>query len=272
MITVVAGGDSFVFGAELKDQIGGGHSMSTFPALLTKNAEFEYICSAVSGSANGAIARRVIDTCEQNADKNLFVLVNWTFTNRYEFYFINSIGNRSKQNWYSITHWDTFTSIDDIEQVHSSVAISKHHKDHFLALSKTGIGEFAKMFYTYPGNTEVYELYTTLKDIVFLQQYLKEKKIPYLFTCVDTNIFYSLDLARKDISVANLGKQIDLDQWFMFPAGTTFNETNNPRGFYQWAMENKYPVGTTHPLEEAHADAANLMKEKFNELVKKSVQ
>jgi hypothetical protein len=47
--------------------------------------------------------------------------------------------------------------------------------------------------------------------------------------------------------------------------------TTDPRGFYQWARENKYPVGTTHPLEAAHADAAKLMQEKFNELVKKSV-
>ena len=270
MITVVAGGDSFVFGAELKDQVR-SHSMSTFPALLSKSAGCDYICSAVSGSANAAIARRVIDNCEHHKDKNLFVIVNWTFTNRYEFYFNNSI-NRLGQQWYSLTHWDTFTSINDIEQEHSNDRILNHHKEHFLALSKTGIGEFAKMFYTYPGNTEVYELYTTLKDIVFLQQYLKEKKIPYLFTCVDTNIFYSLDLAKKDISVVNLGKQIDLDPWFFFPSGTTPDETNNPRGFYQWAMENKYPVGTTHPLEEAHADAAKLMQEKFNELVKKSIQ
>jgi hypothetical protein len=32
-------------------------------------------------------------------------------------------------------------------------------------------------------------------------------------------------------------------------------------------VENKYPVGTTHPLEEAHTAAAELIKEKFNELV-----
>ena len=50
------------------------------------------------------------------------------------------------------------------------------------------------------------------------------------------------------------------------------NQTKEPRGFYQWAIENKYKIGTTHPLEEAHKDAAKLIEEKFNAMVKKFVQ
>ena len=70
----------------------------------------------------------------------------------------------------------------------------------------------------------------------------------------------------------NLYDQIDWDCWYFFPAGSKANETQEPRGFYQWAVENKYPIGTTHPLEEAHAAAAELIKEKFNELVTKSME
>jgi hypothetical protein len=66
--------------------------------------------------------------------------------------------------------------------------------------------------------------------------------------------------------------QIDHDRWFWFPAGTGSNQTKTPRGFYQWAVENKYPVGTTHPLEQAHKDASTLMQGKFNELVTKHLQ
>jgi len=55
----------------------------------------------------------------------------------------------------------------------------------------------------------------------------------------------------------------------MFPSGTNPGDTLTPRGFYQWAVENKYKVGPQgHPLESAHVDAAGLIKEKFNELVK----
>jgi hypothetical protein len=62
----------------------------------------------------------------------------------------------------------------------------------------------------------------------------------------------------------------DQENWFWFPKGPGYNQTKEPRGFYQWAVESNYPIGTTHPLEEAHLAAAELIKEKFNELVKKS--
>jgi hypothetical protein len=58
----------------------------------------------------------------------------------------------------------------------------------------------------------------------------------------------------------------------MFPKGTDPGDTLTPRGFYQWAVENKYNIGPEgHPLEDAHRDAALLIKEKFDEMVKKSI-
>ena len=95
--------------------------------------------------------------------------------------------------------------------------------------------------------------------IIDLQEYLVQHNIPYLFTCVDNCII--TDNAK-----------IDYSNWYMFPQGTQKYETQIPRGFYQWAVENKYSIGVDgHPLEKAHEDAALLIKEKFNELVKKSI-
>lgn len=93
-----------------------------------------------------------------------------------------------------------------------------------------------------------------------------------MFTCADNSIIYNHTIEHADSTISSLVQQIDLTKWFWFPAGTEANETQEQRGFYQWAMENKYPIGTTHPLEAAHQDAAKLMQEKFNELVKKSIQ
>jgi len=57
------------------------------------------------------------------------------------------------------------------------------------------------------------------------------------------------------------------------PPGKEANETQAPRGFYQWALENKYSIAPMgHPLEEAHHDASLLLEDKFNELVKKNNQ
>lgn len=90
-----------------------------------------------------------------------------------------------------------------------------------------------------------------------LQEHLEYHNIPYIFTCADNCI------------VTN---ELDYTNWFFFPAGVGANQTETPRGFYQWAVENNYECGPEqHPLEQAHIDAANLIKERFNELVKKSL-
>jgi hypothetical protein len=92
------------------------------------------------------------------------------------------------------------------------------------------------------------------------QNFCLHYQIPYLFTCVDNCL------------IELLNSKIDMDHWYLFPSGTESYETLKPRGFYQWAVENKYNIGSDgHPLEDAHRDAAELIKEKFNELVKKSI-
>jgi len=266
---LVAGGDSFVYGTELADQLPGTHvpSKSTFPALLANNYNLEYLCTAQTGNSNSAIARQVINACNQYLEQKLFVHVTWTFSCRYEFYFNQQVRT---SNWYSLTPWDSHDTMDEILHiVKSDQVIAKHHTDHFAKLNQTELGKFAKIFYKNIGDNELYETYSSVKEMLFLQQYLDSNQIPYMFTCADTNMFYNQ--SQQDLNVVNLNKQINFDKWFLFePAHEPWN-TTTPRGFYQWAVENKYPIGTTHPLEQAHQAAAELMKDKFNELVKKSL-
>lgn len=88
-----------------------------------------------------------------------------------------------------------------------------------------------------------------------LEEHLLYHKIPYLFTCADNCI---------------VTDNLDYSNWFFFPPGSGADQTETPRGFYQWAVENKYKCGIQqHPLEQAHSDAADLIRGKFNELVTK---
>jgi hypothetical protein len=90
-----------------------------------------------------------------------------------------------------------------------------------------------------------------------LQTYLELKRIPYIFTCADNCVI--------------TGK-LDYTHWYMFPPSDNIWETTNHRGFYQWAVENKYKCGKeNHPLEDAHRDAAQLIERKFYELFKKAL-
>lgn len=266
---IVAGGDSFVYGSELADCVG-MESASTFPALLATGGT--YICSAWPGAGNDAIARRVIDYCENLKKDKPGVVVSWTFPGRYEFRFAYDTGQRTG-SWYTINAWTAVEDIAVIKQdfVNQDEGIYQDHKRNIERAKTLGLADFAECFYRNVGSTEYWEVYSSLKEIVYLQNYLKLNRIPYLFTCADNSILYNHTVSNADASVKSLIRQLDMDHWFWFPPGVGHNQTQQPRGFYQWARENKYPVGTTHPLEQAHKAAAELMQEKFNDLVKKHI-
>jgi hypothetical protein len=96
-------------------------------------------------------------------------------------------------------------------------------------------------------------------EIILMQSYLNERSIPYLFTCADN-------------CIVTKNPDIDWSKWFLFPP-IPYDPNNKPKGFYQWAVENKYPLAPRdkHPLEKAHQDAYLLMKGRFDELVKTNV-
>lgn len=106
------------------------------------------------------------------------------------------------------------------------------------------------------------KLYTSKRVIEAFQQYCEYHGIPYVFTCADNCLLEVLDRDK-----------INWNNWYLFPPATEEWLTTEPRGFYQWAVENKYNMGPEHhPLEQAHIDAANLMKDKIDEVVKKHLQ
>ena len=47
MIKLIAGGDSFVWGGDLQDAVANKYSELSWPALLAKQYNFEYICDEV---------------------------------------------------------------------------------------------------------------------------------------------------------------------------------------------------------------------------------
>lgn len=115
--------------------------------------------------------------------------------------------------------------------------------------------DFVIVCWTWPGRDNAVD---SDNHIQKLQDFLQQKSIGYLFTCADNCVV--------------TGK-LDYTNWYFFPAGMGPDQTETPRGFYQWARENKYTCGIEHhPLEQAHKDAAELMQGKFNELVKKHLQ
>ena len=246
---IVAGGDSFIWGSELQDcRHSGprGYSKSTFTALISH--DYEYDCVAGPGLGNDSIARRLITYCEQNKNKSVFVVASWTFPNRYEFYLNNS--------WATINLW----TVERQYNAEGDKHLNKLVEEYETRAKNAGVHEFATSYFKHVGFVEYWETYISLKEITYLQNYLKANNIPYMFTSADCNFLNTHTIKYADEVIQGLYNQIDFDKWFFFP---------DHKGFYTWALDNKYKVGVTHPLEDAHRDAALLIKEKFNELVTK---
>lgn len=113
--------------------------------------------------------------------------------------------------------------------------------------------------WTWPSRDKTYTSSRVIREV---EQECLYRQIPYLFTCVDNCLFDIVDQTK-----------LNMTNWYLFPPATEEHLTCTPRGFYQWAVENKYSIGPEfHPLEDAHLDASQLIKEKFDELVKKHYQ
>ena len=247
---IIAGGDSFVWGSELADcphSGPGAYSRNTFAALLAD----DYVCAAYPGNGNDAITRNTIISCEENKHDNIGVIVSWTFPGRYEFNFSFD----AQANWQTINHWSIGNQFYQEDVKHKELVDRQQELAH-----KNGIYDFATNYYRHVGSSEYWEIYTMLKEIVYLQSYLRSNNIPYMFTCADMEFVNSYTILNSDSTITSLYNQIDFTKWFIFP---------DNKGFYAWAVANKYSISGTHPLEQAHRDAAYLMKDKFDELVKK---
>jgi len=126
-------------------------------------------------------------------------------------------------------------------------------------LAETGVRPFAEAIYRHAAN-EYHEVYQSWKSIIWLQNILEKKKIPFMFTLADNSLFYHEMEQHKDQDkfMNALYNEIDFTKWFSFG--------ERMMGFNQWALLNDYERGTTHPLDESHDDAVKLMLPVFKKI------
>jgi hypothetical protein len=256
---LIAGGCSFTFGHELSDDQEGKIPSQKSWAYGLKPQDHEYICTAYPGSGNSGIARRVFNAVANNKDVGC-VIVMWSFLSRYDWAM-----PRHKElegtRWASISPWDTrMADAERYQALAGSEPQQEQWKYRRQTFEETGVKPFAESMYKHAAN-QYHETYLSWKSIIWLQNILEKKKIPFMFTLADNTLFYDEFKQHKDQDpfMNALHGEIDLTKWFSF----------GPRmmGFNQWALLNDYPRGTTHPLDEAHRDAVNLMLPTFNKLI-----
>jgi len=256
----IAGGCSFTLGNELSDDVDGKiPSNKSWAKLLVDHADSQYVCAAFGGLGNQAIARRTFNAVSHNTDVQ-GVVVMWSFLSRYD-WAMPRHRDLEDTRWATISPWDTSMSSDERHQALSgSEAQQEQWKRRADLMIETGVKPFAEAIYKHGAN-QYHETYLSWKSIIWLQNILEKKKIPFMFTLADNSLFYKEFEQHKnqDKFMEALYKEIDFTKWFSFG--------ERMMGFNQWALLEDYPRGTTHPLDEAHRDAVKLMLPTFNKLI-----
>jgi len=255
----IAGGCSFTFGHELSDdQQGKVPSRKTWAHGLKPQAH-EYVCAAHPGSGNSGIARRVFNAVANHTEIS-GVVVMWSFLSRYDWAMPR---HRSLEHtrWASISPWDTSTGNEEaFRELSGSETQQQEWKIRRDTFAETGVKDFAESIYKHAAN-QYHETYLSWKSIIWLQNILEKKKIPFMFTLADNTLFYDEFKQHRDTDafMTALHGEIDFTKWFSFG--------ERMMGFNQWAMMEDYPRGTTHPLDKAHEDAIILMQPTFKKLI-----
>ena len=259
MSKFIAGGCSFTFGHELSDDVNGKiPSKMTWAHRLKHNTD-HYICTAHPGSGNPGIARRVFEAVATNDDVKC-VVVMWSFLSRYDWAMPRHKALEGTR-WTSISPWDTNTGNEQaFRELSGSETQQEQWRTRRDTFAETGVRPFAEAIYKHAAN-QYHETYLSWKSIIWLQNILEKKKIPFMFTLADNTLFYDEFKQHKDQDpfMNALHGEIDLTKWFSFG--------ERMMGFNQWALLEDYPRGTTHPLDKAHEDAVQLMLPTFNKLI-----
>jgi hypothetical protein len=253
---ILSAGCSFTYGHELSDcnHAGLPPSSKTWARGLSDLVGGEYKCIALGGLGNSAIARKTFQYVSNHPVD--CVLIMWSFPSRYDWAMPRN-KNLEDTRWASITPWDTDDKQAEVfKSLSSSEPQQEIWKKRREELATTGVREFANSLYRYAAN-EYHEIYQSWKSIIWLQNILEKKQIPYLFTLADNSLFYKnfKPYAEQDSLMRSLHGEINFTNWYAFG--------ERMMGFNQWALLNDYPRGTTHPLDSAHQDAVKLMKDKF---------
>ena len=260
MGTIIAGGCSFTFGHELSDDVKGQKPSRKSWAYGLVGSDDRYVCAAYPGTGNSGIARRVFHAVHQHGDNVEGVIVMWSFLSRYDWAMPRHKFLEGTR-WASISPWDTDTGSEEaFRQLAGSETQQEIWKTRKESFQNSGVKPFAESIYKYAAN-QYHETYISWKSIIWLQNILEKKKIPFMFTLADNTLFYDRFKQHKDQDqlMKALHDEIDFTKWF------TFGE--RMMGFNQWALLNDYDRGTTHPLDKAHEDAIMLMKPTFNKLI-----
>jgi hypothetical protein len=194
------------------------YSKQTWPALLAEYFKFTYRCYAVPGGSNQTITRNLLQYLPFINDTDV-IIINWTYISRWDFVDANELRVTTK--------WKT------------------------IRPGNNNKSEFEKFYSTYI-QSELWDKWNSLKELLMAINLLKTKKIKFIMTSLDDLILDDTFHSPSYIKNAQNDVKDHID-WF------------DNKGFNDWSTEHNFPRGVNgHPLEEAHIAAFKYMVNKYD--------
>jgi hypothetical protein len=242
--TLLSAGCSLIYGVELSDSpdYNGRNdpSLKTWPALYSTANNYDYKTCACCGISNQGIARYVIDAVEAISPD--FVIVQWTFFDRYEIRLNDPNLNNNRSYYYLLSSYmsnDSSYTNPDITNIKATL--------------HSTIKNISTMWYRHV-NSDESGYFNYLKNKVDLANYLRWKKIPFVFADSQSKLL-DIEKTTTDSSLLTL---ISLDK--------TVPEIDfDGYGFYDWAKIEQYAFGIDHPLDQAHQTAFSMLSYKIDQ-------
>lgn len=221
-------GCSLILGTDLSDD--GKHgpwskaSNLTWPALLAGRYNLPYNCRARGGSGNLCILDRVLGNAV-NFHDTIFV-IGWTYIDRFDYSYPNG-------KHFGGSHMD------------------------YLTLRPAEENDLEKIYYRHL-HSDYRDKLTNLIYIKTAIDFLQQREIPFVMTCVDDSLFGEKWHASPHIC--------ELQQ--MIKPHITYFEGRN---FVDWSRHRGFDVSATgHPLEEAHRTAAELVAPAIDAILRRA--
>jgi hypothetical protein len=224
---IVSFGDSFIYGSELEDNHNGSQA---WPGLIAADLGYNYETFAIPGCGNESIAMQILDYFAVNSAENTLAVVNWTWTQRWDFYI------KDHETWITLGPTCVPEKLADLVDRVQGQRLVEFYQD-------------------YANSSLLWNKFRTLQTVANVQQYLKQKGVNAIQTFTDRHMFDTQWHAPNYVLELQDIVKPAMSDW----DGLTFLEWTDKKGFYK--------THTWHPLEDAHQAAAEFWADTYKKAI-----